>query len=88
MIIIPRAMAFSTNMEKLPHSPLPILKYVQLYIKLSPLNIQNHFLKSLRYNFTLMILKKENQIYKRHLNQKKVHNSLKQSDRVFLSLIS
>ncbi len=38
--------------------------------------------------FTLMILKKENQIYKRQLNQKKVHNSLKRGDRLFLSLIS
>jgi putative transposase len=37
--------------------------------------------------FTLMILKKENQIYKRQLNHKKVHNSLKRSDRFFLTLI-
>ena len=36
---------------------------------------------------TLMILKKENQIYKRQLNHKKVHNSLKRRDRFFLSLI-
>ncbi len=35
-----------------------------------------------------MTLEKENQIYKRQLNQKKVHNSLKQGDRLFLSLIS
>ena len=37
--------------------------------------------------FTLMTLKKENQIYKRQLNHKKVHNSLKRNDRFFLTLI-
>ncbi len=37
--------------------------------------------------FTLMTLKKENQIYKRQLNHKKVHNSLKKRDRFFLTLI-
>lgn len=36
---------------------------------------------------TLMSLKKENQIYKRQLNPKKVHNSLKREDRLFLTLI-
>ena len=35
-----------------------------------------------------MVLKKENHIYKRQLNLKQVQNSLKQSDRLFLSLIS
>ena len=37
--------------------------------------------------FILMTLKKENHIYKRQLNHKKVHISLKRSDRFFLSLI-
>ena len=37
--------------------------------------------------FTLMTLKKENQIYKRQLNHKKVHNSLIKRDRFFLTLI-
>ncbi len=38
--------------------------------------------------FTLMTLKKENQIYKRQLNHKKAHNSLNRRDRLFLTLIS
>lgn len=38
--------------------------------------------------FTLMAMKKENQIYKRQLNPKKVHNSMKRRDRFFLALIS
>jgi len=37
---------------------------------------------------TLMALKKENQIYKRQLSHKKVHNSMKRRDRLFLALIS
>jgi hypothetical protein len=37
--------------------------------------------------FTLVTLKKENQIYKRQLNHKKAHNSLKRRDRLFLTLI-
>ena len=37
--------------------------------------------------FTLTILKKENQIYKRQLNQKKVYNFLKRRDRLFLSML-
>ena len=37
--------------------------------------------------FTLMTLKKENQIYRRQLNHKKAHNSLKRRDRLFLTLI-
>lgn len=36
---------------------------------------------------TLMALKKENQIYKRQLNHKKVHNSMKRGDRFFLTMI-
>lgn len=38
--------------------------------------------------FTLMAMKKENQVYKRQLNPKKVHNSMKRRDRLFLALIS
>jgi hypothetical protein len=34
-----------------------------------------------------MALKKENQIYKRQLNHKKVHNSMKRGDRFFLTMI-
>lgn len=37
--------------------------------------------------FTLMTLKKENQIYNRQLNQKKVQSNIKKNDRLFLSLI-
>jgi len=37
--------------------------------------------------FTLMTLKKENQIYKRQLNLKKVQSNIKKNDRLFLSLI-
>lgn len=37
---------------------------------------------------TLMILKKENQIFKRQLNLQKTHSTLKRRDRLFLSLIS
>jgi putative transposase len=36
---------------------------------------------------TMMILKKENQIYKRQLNLKKVQSSIKKNDRLFISLI-
>ena len=36
----------------------------------------------------MMVLKKENKIYKRQLNKKKVINSLRRNDRFFLSLIS
>lgn len=36
---------------------------------------------------TLMILKKENQIYKRQLNLKKVQSKIKKNDRLFLSMI-
>ena len=36
---------------------------------------------------TLMTLKKENLIYKRQLNHKKIHNSLKRRYRFFLTLI-
>ena len=35
----------------------------------------------------MMILKKENQIYKRQLNLKKTQSSIKKNDRLFLSLI-
>jgi putative transposase len=38
--------------------------------------------------FTLMILRKENQIFKRQLNLQKVQSTLKRKDRLFLSLIS
>lgn len=37
---------------------------------------------------TLMVLKKENQIYKRQLNLQKVQSNLKKNDRLFLSLLS
>jgi putative transposase len=37
--------------------------------------------------FTLITLKKENQVYKKQLNHKKVHKSLKKRDRFFLTLI-
>ncbi len=36
---------------------------------------------------SMMILKKENQIYKRQLNLKKVQSNIKKNDRLFLSLI-
>lgn len=38
--------------------------------------------------FTLMILKKENQIYKRQINRRKVQSELKREDRLLFSLIS
>lgn len=38
--------------------------------------------------FTLMVLKNENQIYKRQINRQKVQSTLKRRDRLFLSLIS
>lgn len=36
---------------------------------------------------TMMILKKENQIFRRQLNLKKVQSNIKKDDRLFLSLI-
>lgn len=38
--------------------------------------------------FTLMLLKKENEIYKRQLNLRKIQTNMKRRDRFFLSLIS
>ena len=38
--------------------------------------------------FTLMVLKKENQIYRRQFTVKKVQSTLKRKDRFYLSLIS
>ncbi len=37
--------------------------------------------------FTMMILKKENQIYKRQINRQKVQSTLNRGDRFYLSLI-
>ena len=38
--------------------------------------------------FTMMVLKKENQIYRRQINRRKVQSTLKRGDRLLLSLIS
>jgi len=38
--------------------------------------------------FTLMLLKKENEIYKRQINRQKVQSTLQRGDRLILSLIS
>ncbi len=37
--------------------------------------------------FTLMLLKKENQIYKRQINQQKVQSTVQRNDRLLFSLI-
>jgi len=46
------------------------------------------FSKKRDFIFTLMALKKENQIYERQINRQKVQSTLKRGDRLFLALIS
>jgi len=78
-------MVFYTNVEFLPYSRLPMIKNFLSALLYSIFKIS--FFRRKDLMFTLMVLKKENQIYKRQLNHKKVHNSLKRSERFFLTLI-
>lgn len=64
------------------------MKYDLLYICSSKFHLKNHCAKQRDFIFTMMVLKKGNQIYRRQINRRKVQSTLKHGDRLLLSLIS